>query len=355
MTAIVSFIVVIGVLILIHELGHFLVAKRFGVKIEKFSIGFGPKIFAKTVGDTEYRLSWIPLGGYVKMLGETDPEKVAPEDLPHSFSALSVSKRMMIAAAGPVANFLLAILLFAAVFWSGLPVMEAVVGQVLPASPAAKAGIEKGDRILSVNGHIIERWDDLRRSIERQGGHNVLLSVRRGDKTLSFQIVPRVEAGKNLFGEAENQGKIGVGPSGTFVTVRYGFSEGLGLAVIKTWRIASINLISLGKMVTGHISPKNLGGPILIAQMSAKAAKSGLSNLLVFMGFVSVTLGVMNLLPIPVLDGGHLLFLAAEGILRKPPSLRVRELSMQVGFVILLTIMVFAFYNDIMRVFGTGR
>ncbi len=355
MTAIVSFIVVIGVLILIHELGHFLVAKRFGVKIEKFSIGFGPKIFAKTVGDTEYRLAWIPLGGYVKMLGETDPEKVSPEDMPHSFSALSVSKRMMIAAAGPVANFILAILLFAAVFWSGLPVMEAVVGQVLPNSPAAAAGILKGDRILSVNGQAIGRWDDLRRLIERQGGHSILLLVRRGDKTLSFQIVPRIEAGKNLFGEVANQGKIGVGPSGTIATVRYGFSEGLGLAVIKTWRIASINLVSLGKMITGDISPKNLGGPILIAQMSAKAAKSGLSNLLVFMGFVSVTLGVMNLLPIPVLDGGHLLFLAAEGVLRKPPSLRVRELSMQVGFVILLTVMVFAFYNDIMRVFGTGR
>jgi regulator of sigma E protease len=189
--------------------------------------------------------------------------------------------------------------------------------------------------------------------IEHRGGRGVVLSLERGKESRTIRIVPKIEEGKNLFGEAEQQGKIGVGPSGTFSTVRYGFSEGLGLAVIKTYRIASINLISLGKMVTGHISPSNLGGPILIAQMSAKAAKSGLSNLLVFMGFVSVTLGVMNLLPIPVLDGGHLLFLAFEGIIRKPPSLRVRELSMQVGFVILLTIMVFAFYNDIMRVFGS--
>ncbi len=355
MTAIVSFIVVIGVLILIHELGHFLVAKRFGVKIEKFSIGFGPKIFSKTVGETEYRLSWIPLGGYVKMLGESDPEKVAPEDLPRSFSSLSVSRRMAIASAGPVANFFLAILLFATVFWTGLPVMEAVVGQVLPGSPAAAAGMMKGDRILSVNRQPVTRWDDLRRIIEHQGGREVRLSVQRGDKTLPFLIVPRIQPGKNLFGEVVQQGKIGVGPLGSFVTLRYGFSEGLGLAVIKSWRIATINVLSLGKMITGDISPKNLGGPILIAQMSAKAAESGLSNLLVFMGFVSVTLGVMNLLPIPVLDGGHLLFLAAEGVMRKPPSIRVRELSMQVGFVILLTIMVYAFYNDIMRVFGSAR
>lgn len=344
---------VIGILIVVHEGGHFLVAKRFGVKIEKFSIGFGPKILSRTVGETEYRLSWIPLGGYVKMLGETDPEKVSPEDLPRSFSALSVPKRMMIAAAGPLANFILAILLFAAVFWSGLPVLDPIVGEILPGSPAALAGIAKGDRILSVDGEKITRWDDLRQLIETKGGKGVALSIARGSQVLALSIVPRSEAGKNLFGEAEQQGKIGVGPSGSFSTVRYGFSEGLGLAVIKTYRIASINLLSLGKMVTGHISPSNLGGPILIAQMSAKAARSGMSNLLVFMGFVSVTLGVMNLLPIPVLDGGHLLFLAMEGIARKPPSLRVRELSMQVGFVILLSIMVFAFYNDIMRVFGS--
>ena len=355
MTALLSFILVIGILILVHERGHFLVAKRFGVKIEKFSIGFGPKIVSRTVGETEYRLSWVPLGGYVKMLGETDPEKVSPEDLPRSFAALPVSRRMLIAAAGPIANFVLAILLFSAVFWSGLPVLDPVVGEILPNSPAAAAGIMKGDRILSVNGRKVTRWDDLRRLIEHRGGADVLLSIRRGASDLSLRIVPKIEPGKNLFGESVKQGKIGVGPTGTFSTVRYGFSEGLGLAVIKTYKIASINLISLGKMVTGHISPSNLGGPILIAQMSAKAAKSGLSNLLVFMGFVSVTLGVMNLLPIPVLDGGHLLFLMVEGIFRKPPSLRVRELSMQVGFVILLTIMVFAFYNDIMRVFGSIR
>jgi len=354
-SAIVSFIVVIGILILIHELGHFLVAKRFGVKIEKFSIGFGPPIYSKTVGETEYRLAWIPLGGYVKMLGETDPEKVAPEDRSRSFGALSVPRRMLIAAAGPIANFVLAILLFSSVFWWGFPVMEAVVGQVLAGSPAQTAGLMKGDRITAVDGAPISQWDDLRHVIEHKGGAPVSLDILRGGKALSFHLVPRVEAGKNLFGEPVSQGKIGVGPSGSFATVRYGFSEGLGMAMIKTYNIAAINLVSLWKMVAGEVSPKNLGGPILIAQMSAKAAKAGLSNLLVFMGFVSVTLGVMNLLPIPVLDGGHLLFLAVEGVLRRPPSIRVRELSMQLGFVLLLTVMVFAFYNDIMRVFGTAQ
>ena len=353
MEAVLSFILVIGVLIVVHEMGHFLVARKFGVKIEKFSIGFGPKIFSRTVGETEYRLAWIPLGGYVKMLGENDPEQVRPEERDRSFSALPVSRRMAIAAAGPVANFILAFFLFTAVFWVGIPVLEPVVGQVLPKSPAQMAGLMPGDTILSVDGTPLSSWNDLRKQIETRSGKTLHVIVKRGNVALPIQIVPRTEIGSDIYGEKVPQGKIGVAPQGAIRQVRYGLFDGLGKGFLKTVNVTKITFVSLYKILTGAISSKNLGGPILIAQMSAKAAKSGIVNLLIFMGFISVTLGVMNLLPVPVLDGGHMLFLTAEGILRRPLSIRVRELSMQVGFVILLTIMVFAFYNDLMRLFGT--
>ncbi len=353
MEAVLSFILVIGVLIVVHETGHFLVARRFGVKIEKFSIGFGPKIFSRTVGETEYRLAWIPLGGYVKMLGENDPEQGRPEERDRSFSALPVSRRMAIAAAGPIANFLLAFFLFTAVFWVGIPVLEPVVGKVLPKSPAQMAGLAPGDKILSVNGKPLATWNDLRRGIEGQSGKTLHVIVQRGEVALPLAIVPRTEIGSDIYGEKVPQGKIGVAPRGDIRQVRYGLFDGLGKGFMKTVNVTRITVVSLYKILTGAISSKNLGGPILIAQMSAKAAKSGVVNLLIFMGFISVTLGVMNLLPVPVLDGGHMLFLTAEGILHRPLSVRVRELSMQVGFVILLTIMVFAFYNDLMRLFGT--
>ncbi len=353
MEAVFSFILVIGVLIVVHEMGHFLVARKFGVKIEKFSIGFGPKIFSRTVGETEYRLAWIPLGGYVKMLGENDPEQVRPEERNRSFSALPVSRRMAIAAAGPVANFILAFFLFTAVFWVGIPVLEPVIGKVLPKSPAQMAGLMPGDKILSVDGKPLTTWNDLRRGIEGHSGKTLHVIVKRGDVALPLEIVPKTEIGSNIYGEKVPQGKIGVAPQGDIHQVRYGLFDGLGKGFLKTVNVTRITVVSLYKILTGAISSKNLGGPILIAQMSAKAAKSGIVNLLIFMGFISVTLGVMNLLPVPVLDGGHMLFLTAEGILRRPLSIRVRELSMQVGFVILLTIMVFAFYNDLMRLFGT--
>jgi regulator of sigma E protease len=353
MEAVLSFVLVIGVLVVVHELGHFLVARRFGVKIEKFSIGFGPKIYARTVGETEYRVAWIPLGGYVKMLGETDPEKVPLEDRERSFSSLSVSKRMAIAAAGPAANFLLAFFLFSLVFWVGIPVLEPVVGEILPSSPAATAGLKPGDRILAVGNHPLGNWNDLRRQIQNRINVPLRLSVQRDGHPLSLTIIPKSMMGTNIYGESVPQGKIGVAPKGDVQTVRYGLFGGFGKGLQKTVNVTKITVISLYKILTGAISSKNLGGPILIAQMSAKAAQSGFVNLIIFMGFISVTLGVMNLVPVPVLDGGHMVFLAMEGILRRPLSLRVREISMQVGFVILLTIMVFAFYNDLMRLFGT--
>jgi regulator of sigma E protease len=353
MEALLSFILVVGVLIVIHESGHFLVAKRFGVKIAKFSIGFGPKIFSKTVGETEYRLAWIPLGGYVKMLGETDPESVSPEDQARSFGALPVWKRISIAAAGPVANFILAFFLFTVVFWAGIPALLPIVGKVMAGSPAAKVGLLPGDRIMAVDGHPLSTWDDLRGLVENRIGKPITLLVGRNGKDLSLSLSPESMMGQNIYGQSVPQGKIGVAPGGETTTLRYGLFDGLGRGFMKTVHVTKITVISLGKIVTGEISSKNLGGPILIAQMSAKAAQSGLVNLLVFMGFISVTLGVMNLVPVPVLDGGHILFLTAEGLLRRPLSVRVREISMQVGFVLLLSIMVFAFYNDLMRVFGS--
>lgn len=350
LTAVFSTVVVLGVLIFIHELGHFLVAKWSGVTVLRFSLGFGPKLFGVTRGDTEYRLSLIPLGGYVKMLGEETEDEVSEEQLANSFAAQPVFKRIAIVLAGPFSNFLLAIVIFALIYaFSGIPQLAPEIGTVAPGSPAEKAGLQTGDTVLTINAQPITTWDELSSRIEELGENPLTLEFQRDQKVMTVQVTPSVTEVKNLFGESIKRPVMGVTASGK-VSIRSVNPLHAGYySLLQTWNLSKLFLLTVVKMVEGVISVKTLGGPILIAQMAGQQAQEGMINLINFMAVISVNLAVLNLLPIPVLDGGHILFFTIEAILGRPLSVKKVELAQKVGMFILLLLMLFVFYNDIMR------
>jgi regulator of sigma E protease len=340
----------LGVLIVIHEFGHFLFAKLSGVGVLTFSVGFGPKLWVKKKGETEYALSAFPLGGYVKMVGEDPDDEVGPADLEKSFAHKGLLKRMAIVAAGPGFNLLLAVLLLMIVFiFYGVPVLSTQVGAVEGGLPADRAGIRKGDRIIAVNGQPVSKWEDLSKGIKDSQGNSLNLQIQRESEQLQIAVAPMKREGRNIFGEKTDEWIIGIGSQ---VSIEKGNP---GLAVVKavqqTYDYAALTLVALYKMIRGEVSPRNLGGPILIAQMAGQQAQEGLGSFLGFIAVLSINLGVLNLLPIPVLDGGHLLFFLVEAIIGKPVALKHREVAQQVGIFLLMLLMIYAFYNDIARFF----
>jgi regulator of sigma E protease len=348
--AVVAALIALGILIVIHELGHFLVAKKSGVGVLTFSIGFGPKIFKRKVGETEYAVSAFPFGGYVKMVGEDPDEAVSSVDVEKSFSHQSLAKRAAIVAAGPLSNLLLALIVFILVFMvNGVPVSTTQVGTVAPDSPAAAAGIQKGDRIVAIDGRPIQEWEELSRRIKESQGTPLNFRVRRDDKEIEITVQPSRSEAKNVFGEKQEGWFIGV--TGEAVLERGEPVRAIRYAFYKTGEYSVVTVLALFKMIAGDISPKNLGGPVLIAQMAGQQAREGLTNFFYFVAVLSINLGVLNLLPIPVLDGGHLLFFGLERILGRPVGIKQRERAQQVGILILLMVMIYAFYNDIARFF----
>jgi regulator of sigma E protease len=341
---------VLGVLIFIHELGHFLVAKRAGVSVLKFSLGFGPKIAGFTRGGTEYLLSAIPLGGYVKMLGEDPKEEVA--DLERSFSAKPIGWRSLIILAGPGSNFLLAIAIFWVVFMVGVPTLTTKVGEVMEGFPAREAGLLRGDRIVAVEGQPIEKWEALAEQIHQSPGRPVRLTVEREGQRFDLAVAPKATKQKNLFGEEQEIGLLGIAPAEEFVTERTNPITAFGKAVYKTYDLSVLILITFGKLLQGVVPAKTIGGPLLVAQMAGEQARLGVLNLLFFTALLSINLAILNLLPIPILDGGHLFFALIEAARGKPVSLKKREMAQQVGLVLLVALMIFAFYNDIFRLLG---
>ena len=348
--SILAAVVGLGVLIVFHEFGHFLLAKLSGVGVLTFSVGFGPKLWVKKKGETEYALSAFPLGGYVKMVGEDPEEEVKAVDLERSFAHKSLLKRTAIVAAGPGFNLLLAVFLLMVVFlFYGVPVLSNLVGAVEPDSPAAQAGIQKGDRIVAVDGQAVTAWDDLSSAIKQSGGQPLALRVQRSSEEVAMTVQPRKREVKNIFGELKEDWMIGIGSQ---VSIEKG-DPGLAVskAFIQTYEYSKLTLIGLYKMITREVSPRNLGGPILIAQMAGQQAQEGIGSFLAFLAVLSINLGVLNLLPVPVLDGGHLFFFAVEAIIGRPVSLKYREKAQQVGIFLLLLLMIFAFANDIFRLF----
>jgi len=442
-----AFALVLGVLIIVHEYGHYLVARCVGVKVLRFSVGFGRALWSRKIGrdGTEWAIGAFPLGGYVKMLDEREGP-VAPEELHRSFNRQSVWRRMAIVAAGPVANLILAVVLYWGLFWHGVEELKPVFGTPVAASPAASAGFENGERALKVGGDFVQTWQDMRwvllrtavnqDSVEfevinpRQeiairrldvslaradgwkgdaldklglrffqsnsppvvgeitpGSAAAATDLRPGDVIVAIDQKPiatgadvvgivRVSAGKTLsftvkradkpleisitpVAEERDGQKIGrIGAlikEGGFerdelmVTVRYGPFSSFGKAVTETWDQSAFSLVMFGKMITGEVSWRNISGPVTIADYAGRSAKLGLNYYLKFMALVSISLAVLNLLPIPILDGGHLLYYLVEIVKRGPLSERSMEIGQQIGLALLLMLMAFAFYNDINR------
>lgn len=369
-------IIVLGVLIFVHELGHFLFAKMLGVSVEKFSLGFGPKLIGKKIGETEYLLSAFPLGGYVKMFGEggfieggeshhppedeeagseaaSEPvqRELTEEEKLRSFAHKPVLARIAIVMAGPVFNLIFAWMIFIVLCMMGVPTVTAKIGEVLKDKPAARAGVLKDDVISSINGKSIARWEEIAEGIAASKGQPLTVSVKRGEKSVDFTMTPEPRISKNLFGEKVNGYAIGVASAGEVVTEYYNPFQAVIKGTEQTWKVIDITIMSLVKMVQRVVPMDSVGGPIMIAKMAGEQASAGGASFLAFMALLSINLGVLNLLPVPVLDGGHLLFYFMELVFRRPVPQKVREYAQQIGMVLLLGLMVMAFYNDIIRYF----
>jgi regulator of sigma E protease len=348
------FVFVLGVLIFFHELGHFLVAKSFGVKVLKFSLGFGPKIIGRQIGETEYLISCIPLGGYVKLFGEGQDEElegVSPDDLKRSFSQQHVLKRIAVVLAGPVFNFLLALLVFCLFFMAaGKQVMTPEIGQVRAESPADRAGLKKGDVIVSMDNVDVGSWDQIKEKVEGSGGKPIQFRVKRGEDLFQARIIPEASNVKNIFGEKIPSYLIGVVASGKYRQVSLGPKAAVEEGTKRTWEVTELTVLTIVKLVERVVPIKTLGGPIMIGQMTGQIAREDMTYLIPFMAVISINLAVLNLLPIPILDGGLILFLMIELFTGKPIGLRKRDWAQRVGLFLLILLMAFVIYNDITRI-----
>ena len=446
MNTAILFILVLGPLIFFHELGHFLVARLFGVGVEKFSLGFGPRIFGKKIGRTDYRISLIPLGGYVKMVGDEPDSELPPEDLPFSFNHKHVAKRSLIVFAGPFANALLALFIFIFILYfagiasirpvirdidangpadqagvrlndqivainqkpvnswrdinaildkntgetakfqiqrqgetftldlvpqkavytnvygdevpyfefgiSGVAEPLAIVGEVIENMPADTAGLKEGDRIISIDGQQIHNWKEMQKIVTGSKGKMLRFEVRRQDQTLELELTPHLVKDRSLSGISSKNYRIGIKPPALVpdkdkITIELNFIQSVSQSFKIIIQVTHSFFDFLKKAFQGKVARELVGGPIRIAQMAQQSAEMGLVELFSFVAAISLQLAILNLLPIPVLDGGHLLFYSIEAIKRGPLSLRARETAQQIGLFLLLLLMVFVLYNDI--------
>lgn len=440
MITIASGIILLGILVFVHELGHFCVAKFCGVKVLKFSLGFGPRLVSRQWGETEYMICAIPLGGYVQMLGEGGGEQgenaeISPEEEHRSFAKQSLLRRMAIVAAGPIMNLALPFIVLPLAFLVGinlpayleeppcvgyvfpgtkaeeagfvqgdcitsisgydvstwtdtgpalvssagdepiiftvsrsgqtrdipfaadggaieglqsiglLPPQDAVIGALAPAMPAEDAGLKVKDKILAVGDYRIASWYQLKDAIQEIGGRPVTLLVERDQKEIPVMLVPK---------KVDDNGDylIGVSPYQNTIFKRFSLVDSVKAGAERTLELIELTLVFIQKLFAGHVSTSNIGGPITVVQIAGQAAQTDLSAILSVLAFLSIQLGILNLLPIPILDGGHLFFYSFELVFRRPLSLRAREWLQQIGLILLIMLMVLAFYNDIVRMIG---
>jgi regulator of sigma E protease len=352
-TYVVPFLLILTILVFVHELGHFLVARRNGVKVEVFSIGFGPELFGWTDSKaTRWRISLLPLGGYVRMAGDGDIASVTrgpveAHERQQSLFAKSVGARAAISAAGPLANFLFAIIILAALFaTAGRPYTPAQADEVLEGSAAAAAGIRPGDHFVTVNGRPVARFDELQKIVESSPGTPLAVEVRRGEEMLALSVTPRATQITDRFGNTHTLGRLGV----KSLKVEFRRDDPLNAvwnAGSETVKLTVGTLKALGEIIAGTRASDELGGPLRIAQMSGEVAQGGVVALLWFMAILSINLGLINLLPVPVLDGGQLVFYAAEALRGRPLGEKAQEWAAMVGLAMVLALMVFATWNDL--------
>jgi regulator of sigma E protease len=430
----------LGILVFVHELGHFCVAKLCGVKVLKFSLGFGPRLISHKRGETEYMICAIPLGGYVQMLGEGGDEQgedveIDPDEEERSFAKKSIPRRMAIVAAGPIMNLVLPFMILPVAYMVGinlpayldepvcvgyvipgseaaeagfrsgdcilkisgmdvatwtdtgpalvnsagepivftldrddgvadlivdpengaleglqsiglLPGQDAVIGGLAPEMPAVEAGLNEGDRILSIGERKIVSWYELKDAIQDVGGKPVPVVIERNMQQLTIELTPRKVDGNDDY-------LIGVAPHHETIFKRFPFGEAVVAGAERTVDLIELTLIFIQKLFAGHVSSSNIGGPITVVQIAGQAAQTDISSVLSILAFLSIQLGILNLLPIPILDGGHLFFYTFELVFRRPISLRAREWAQQIGLILLVLLMGLAFYNDIVRMLGS--
>ena len=344
-------ILVLSVLIFFHELGHFTAARYFGVQVDVFSIGFGKKLYSRTIGKTEWSISAIPLGGYVKMKGQDDSD---PNNISYDEDSYNVKKpwqRIVILLAGPFANFLLAFLLYFAIANMGVPKLLPFVGKITAESPAFKAGLQKDDKLVQINGVNLKYWENIGEQINASKNALTLL-VERENTLLTLNLIPKVIEDQNIFGEPITRRIIGITPSGKQTTVHFGLLDGLDYAWDETKKASTLIVQSVQKLITGVVGADKLGGIITIVDVTSQASAAGILSLFFFTALISVNLGVLNLLPIPALDGGHIMFNLYEMLTGKTASDKAMMHITMVGWAMLLSLMLLGLYNDINRLIG---
>lgn len=359
-TTILPFLVILTIVVFVHEFGHFIVARWNGVKVDVFSIGFGRELFGwNDRHGTRWRVSLLPLGGYVKFFGDANEasggsdksRELSDEEKAVSFHHKRVGQRMAVVAAGPGFNFLFAIVVFAAIFMSvGQPTTPPVLGGVQEGSPAMDAGLVPGDRIVTIDGREITRFEEIQRMVPLNAGTPMRVEVLRDGERMAFDVTPRMTEMTDGFGNVHRTPILGVSVSREAMEMhRMGPVEAVGSAVGHTWGIVASTMTALGQMISGDRGTDDLGGPVRIAQFSGQAAQSGLINAVMFIALLSVALGLFNLFPVPMLDGGHLLFYGVEALRGRPLSERMQEYGFRLGFALVVCLMVFVTWNDIVR------
>ncbi|MCD6080909.1 MAG: RIP metalloprotease RseP [Candidatus Omnitrophica bacterium] len=344
-------IIAFGVLIFIHELAHFLTAKKLGVKVDVFSLGFGPKLISFKKKDTEYRISLVPLGGYVKMAGEDLKEE--RKGTPDEFLSQPPVNRAKIVFAGPLGNYIFGFLLFCALFTLGLPSTGTKVGKLLNGYPAQEAGIKSGDRIVEVNGEKIRDWEELTRAIHPHPDEVIKVKVKRDSQILEFNIKTRGRELVDLLGRKKKVGLIGIVPDASdVVLLRYSLPQAVIKAAEKVYFITKTTILAIFNLFTRKLSLReSVSGPIGIFYITREALSLGFSYFLTLLAVISISLAIFNLLPIPVLDGGHLFFIMLEVIRKKPLSPRLQENLTQIGMIFLLLLVLLVSFYDFLRFF----
>ncbi len=346
-------ILVLGGLIFFHELGHFTACRLMGIGVVTFSIGMGPRLCSFHRGKTEYRLSWLPFGGYVASVGEYSDEVeelgFTPEEAITNRPAL---QRLLMAAAGPFANLLLAFLLYWGVAaTAGMTIPLPQIGSIIPGSAAAEAGMLPGDTVLSIDGHAINEWGQIPEMVGASEGRPMQFIVKRDGQEHSLTMTPTRMDRTNMFGEQETAWMIGVGAGNAVRYEELGMFDAARQGLWQTWNVIDLTVQSIKKLVSGSVAAENVGGPIMIAEMLGKSVEHGIMPLIMLAAFISVNLGLLNLLPIPVLDGGLILFCLIEMIIRRPVPEKLQEYAMRAGVAFLICLMLFATFNDVKRWF----